>query len=172
VDVFGDTGYNFDSRCTFKLYVLFYRLSHFCALTQCCIAKNGGGYTQRGVANGLKVPCLFMITEVSIRCQKNPEVGIRRIPVYTPQYTTALTRPVGRGVRWVRAHTPQISTKCKIKNTDTVHNAPCIEERSTFLQRHSHFPLFFTTTPPIFHFFTKNTPPFHFVPTGLLMLVS
>jgi len=72
VDVFGDTGYNFDSRCTFKLYVLFYRLSHFCALTQCCIAKNGGGYTQRGVANGLKVPCLFMITEVSIRCQKNP----------------------------------------------------------------------------------------------------
>jgi len=41
------------------------------------------------VAKGLKVPCLFMITEVSIRCQKNPEVGIRRIPAYTPQYTTA-----------------------------------------------------------------------------------
>jgi len=40
------------------------------------------------VAKGLKVPCLFMITEVSIRCQKNPEVGIRRIPAYTPQYTT------------------------------------------------------------------------------------
>jgi len=39
---------------------------------------------QRGVAKGLKVPCLFMITEVSIRCQKNPEVGIRRIPMYTP----------------------------------------------------------------------------------------
>jgi len=34
---------------------------------QWCIAKNGGGYTQRGVAKGLKVPCLFMITEVSIR---------------------------------------------------------------------------------------------------------
>jgi len=34
------------------------------------IAKNGGGYTQRGVAKGLKVPCLFMITEVSIRCKK------------------------------------------------------------------------------------------------------
>jgi len=43
-----------------------------------CIAKYGGGYMQRGVAKGLKVPCLFMITEVSIRCQKNPEVGIRR----------------------------------------------------------------------------------------------
>ena len=39
---------------------------------------------QRGVAKGLKVPCLFMITEVSIRCQKNPEVGILRIPAYTP----------------------------------------------------------------------------------------
>jgi len=44
---------------------------------------------QRGVAKGLKVPCLFMITEVSIytiRCQKNPEVGIRRIriPPNTP----------------------------------------------------------------------------------------
>ena len=55
---------------------------------QWCIAKNGGGYTQRGVAKGLKVPCLFMITEVSIRCPKNPEVGMRRIPAYTPQYTT------------------------------------------------------------------------------------
>ena len=43
---------------------------------------------QTGVAKGLKVPCLFMITEVSIRCQKNPEVGIRRIPAYAPQYTT------------------------------------------------------------------------------------
>ena len=39
---------------------------------QWCIAKNGGGYTQKGVANGLKVLCLFMITEVSIRCQKKP----------------------------------------------------------------------------------------------------
>ena len=57
---------------------------------QWCIAKNGGGYTQRGVAKGLKVPYLFMITEVSIRCQKNPDVGIRRIPAYAPpQYTTA-----------------------------------------------------------------------------------
>jgi len=54
------------------------------------IAKNGGGYTQRGVTKGLKLPCLFMITEVSIRCQKTPEVGVRRIPAYTPpQYTTA-----------------------------------------------------------------------------------
>ena len=64
-------------------------------LAQWCIAKNGGGYTQTGVAKGLKVPCLFMITEVSMRCQKNPEVGIRRIPAYTPQYTTALTLEVG-----------------------------------------------------------------------------
>ena len=41
-------------------------------LCQWCIAKTGGGYTQTGVAKGLKVPCLFMITEVSIHCQKNP----------------------------------------------------------------------------------------------------
>ena len=39
---------------------------------QWCIAKNGGGYTRTGVAKGLKVPWLFMIAEVSIRCQKNP----------------------------------------------------------------------------------------------------
>jgi len=37
---------------------------------QWCIAKNGGGYTQTGVAKGLKVPCLLMITELSIRCKK------------------------------------------------------------------------------------------------------
>ena len=43
---------------------------------------------QRGMAKGLKVPCLFMITEVSIRCPKNPEVGIRRIPPNTPLVTT------------------------------------------------------------------------------------
>jgi len=60
---------------------------------QWCIAKNGGGYTQTGVAKGLKVPWLFMIAEVSIRCQKNPEVGIRRIglPAYTPPPNTPLT---------------------------------------------------------------------------------
>jgi len=40
---------------------------------------------QRGVAKGLKVPCLFMIAEVSIRCQKTP--GGWYTP-YTPQYTT------------------------------------------------------------------------------------
>jgi len=60
----------------------------FWGCPQWCIAKNGGGYTQRGLAKGLKLPCLFMITEVSIRCQKNLEVGIRRIPAYNPQYTT------------------------------------------------------------------------------------
>ena len=63
--------------------------------TQGCIAKNGGGYTQRGVAKGLKVPCLFMITEVSIRCQKNPEGWYTAYSrVYTPQYTTSTTGSV------------------------------------------------------------------------------
>ena len=63
--------------------------------TQWCIAKNGGGYTQRGVAKGLKVPCFFMITEVSIRCQKKP--GGWYTPytrVYSPQYTTENTSVV------------------------------------------------------------------------------
>jgi len=41
------------------------------------------------VTKGLKVPCLFMITEVSTRCQKTLEVSICRIPAYTLQYTTA-----------------------------------------------------------------------------------
>ena len=48
---------------------------------------------QTGVAKGLKVPCLFMITEVSIRCQKTLEVSIRRIPAYTPN-TPLLTSPL------------------------------------------------------------------------------
>jgi len=67
-----------------------------------------------------------------------------------------------------------------MKNADTVHNAPGVEERSTLYK-----------TPPIFHFFTKTTPhfpllqntsifrilnifkhflqppQFHFLPTGL-----
>ena len=68
-----------------KLPVWYRKHTHGTPL-QRCIAKNGGGCTQRGVAKSLKVPCLFMITEVSIRCQKNTEVGIRRIP--PPQYTT------------------------------------------------------------------------------------
>ena len=50
---------------------------------QWCIAKNEGGHTQTGVAKGLKVPCLFMIAEVSIRCQKNPEGWYTP---YTPVY--------------------------------------------------------------------------------------
>ena len=49
--------------------VLLAQLRH--RIYQWCIAKSGGGYTQRGVEKGLKVPCLFTITEVSIRCQKN-----------------------------------------------------------------------------------------------------
>ena len=48
---------------------------------------------QTGVAKGLRVPCLFMITEVSIRCQKTPpEFGIRRIPAYTPPNTPLVLR--------------------------------------------------------------------------------
>ena len=53
------------------------------------------GIRKRGVTKGLKVPCLFMITEVSIRCQQNPEVGIRRIPAYRyPPPNTPLDRRI------------------------------------------------------------------------------
>ena len=39
---------------------------------QWCIAENGGGYMQRGVAKGLKVPCLFMIAiRYDTRCYFN-----------------------------------------------------------------------------------------------------
>ena len=70
---------------------------HVTRCRQWCIANNGGEYTQTGVAKGLKVPCLFMITEVSIRCQKNP--GGWYTPytrVSPPQYTTGCrSRGVG-----------------------------------------------------------------------------
>jgi len=64
------------------------------------------------------------------------------------------------------AYAPPKQVKCKIKNTDTVHNAPCVEERSTFIQNTPYFPLFlhppFPTFLqkhlPIFHIFTKRTP--------------
>ena len=56
--------------------------------TQWCIAKNGGGYTQRGVAKGLKVPCLFMIAEVSICCQKKPRRLVYAVYPRIPQKNT------------------------------------------------------------------------------------
>jgi len=64
--------------------------------SQWCIAKNGGGYTQRGAAKGLKVPCLFMITEVSIRCQKNPDASCQLKSCQLPRNsaeTTYTTNP-------------------------------------------------------------------------------
>jgi len=44
---------------------------------------------QRGVAKGLKVPCLFMIAEVSIRCQKTRGGWYAPYTRVYPQYTTA-----------------------------------------------------------------------------------
>ena len=60
-----------------------------------------------------------------------------------------------------------------------MHNAPCVEKRSTFLQKNTsafstflqktHFHFFFTKNTPYFPvFLQKNTFPFHFLPTGLL----
>ena len=74
---------------------------------QWCIAKNGGGYTQRGVAKGLKVPCLFMITEVSIRCQKNPGGW------YTPYRPTRVYPPIHH------------CTQPNLQNAVFIHVASC-----------------------------------------------
>jgi len=38
-------------------------------------------------AYNLRIPCLYTATEVSIRRKNKRDVGIRRIPAYTPQYT-------------------------------------------------------------------------------------
>jgi len=61
---------------------------------------------QSGVAKGLKVPCLFMITEVRYAVKKIPEVGIRCIPAYTPPIHHCLFRLTGayvnRTVDWQR----------------------------------------------------------------------
>ena len=84
---------------------------------QWCIAKNGGEYAQTGVAKGLKVPCLFMITEVSIRCHKTPEVDIRRIPAYTPQYTTG-----SPGKRAVKQVCVCVTCRLTAKNRDQLRN--------------------------------------------------
>jgi len=81
--------------------------------THWCIAKNGGGYTQRGVAKGLKVPCLFMITEVSIRCQKSRRLvyGVYpRIPPNTPLMALRRSPPPPSGaIPWPQ---PAMSTDC------------------------------------------------------------
>jgi len=62
------------------------------------------------VAKGLKVPCLFMITEVSIRCQKTPKVGIRRIPAYTPPPIHHCTIPFTNKAGVIRNLEPQNCT--------------------------------------------------------------
>jgi len=43
---------------------------------------------QTGVAKGLKVPCLFMIAEVSIRYEKNSGGWYTPYTRVSPQYTT------------------------------------------------------------------------------------
>jgi len=63
------------------------------------LLKNRGGYTQRGVAKGLKVPCLFIITEVSIRCPKKPRRLVYGVYPHIPTihhclYGTAGTDPL------------------------------------------------------------------------------
>ena len=66
---------------------------------------------QRGVAKGPKVPCLFRITEVSIRCPKKP-VGwyTAYTRVYPPIHHCRKVKPIwillkqetvsGSGISW------------------------------------------------------------------------
>ena len=122
----------FHARVLGQYHLLSWLLNYYYApcsrgggIKQWCIAKNGGGYTQRAVEKGLKVPCLFMITVVSICCQKNLEVGIRCIPAYTPQYTT--------GIKWCcdlsvclfvcPSHLAQLGVQCLGQATWAVHTA-------------------------------------------------
>jgi len=65
---------------------------------QWCIAKNGGGYTQRGVAKGLKGHCLFVITERWVYAVKKTRRLVYavypRIPPNTPLSIAYPTRSV------------------------------------------------------------------------------
>ena len=77
---------------------------------QWCIAKNEGGYMQTGVAKGLKVPCLFMIAEVSIRYQKNSggwytpytRISPPNTPLILTPHSLGLTldTSVSPGIKW------------------------------------------------------------------------
>jgi len=102
---------------------------------QWCIAKNGGGYTQTGVAKGLKVPCLFMIAEVSIRCQKKP--GGWYTPytrVYPPQYTTDHRSGPVRRQPTLRSRRPTFCRDVRTVSPDEGRRlAACQEGGSTVL---------------------------------------
>jgi len=79
----------------------------------------------------------------------------------------------------VRVH-PHIN---KIKNTDTVHNAPCVEEKFTFLQKNTpyfftflqkkHLYFFYENTVHFPHFYKKTPPPISFpahAPVTILLI--
>jgi len=77
------TLYTFLKRAQAKLHECNFTVNWSYSVMYCYtwrwVYAKGRGIREYGM------PCLlFMITEVSIRCQKNPEVGIRRIPAYTP----------------------------------------------------------------------------------------
>ena len=100
---------------TVESYMVIYASNSY-TYYQWCIAKNGGGYTQTGVAKGLKVPCLFMITEVSIRCQKNhggwytpytrvyPPIHHCSLPLFLPRKSPPRTSGVATQVAKGRTH--------------------------------------------------------------------
>ena len=78
---------------------------------------------QRGVAKGLKVPCLFMITEVCIRCQKNPGGWYT---AYTRVYPP--NTPLGRPTHvFVVSRRLSVAIMCK---HDVIHKTGSVASQS------------------------------------------
>jgi len=65
-----------------------YELHH----NQWCIAKHGGGYRKERGIRVYGIPCLFMITEVSIRCQKTRRLVYGVYPKYTTDHNVICTK--------------------------------------------------------------------------------
>jgi len=75
-------------------------LSGWLRRTQWCIAKHGGGYTQKGVAYVYTVyPAYLWSLRWVYAVKQNPEVGVRRI--YTTGRTAILNQRNEVKIRWV-----------------------------------------------------------------------
>ena len=125
-----------NSQQTPTLQILLTASHHFWHFTcrQWCIVKNGGGYTQRAVEKGLKVPCLFMITQVSICCQKNLEVAIRRIPPNTPlladSFASFFTGKISKLRLSLTSHPATSSPHSPFPPATPPNFSPCLRIRS------------------------------------------
>jgi len=87
----------------------------------------------RRVWNGCMYVSLHFVRQRSPLYQ-HCTISIIRQRRCIPSIKLCSHRPVGRGGGALGAYAPPIS-KMLNKNTDTVHNTPCVEERSTFLRK-------------------------------------